>query len=431
MRSYRALVNSLLLTLLAGLSACGGGGGGGSDGGSVSRPVTDSSPSPNPPATHPPPAGQDGPAADPGGTPGKDTPPDQTGGDKPDNEPVPEDDPPPPPPIESICATTIDRCLDLNAASLTRYLGGKRSAASYTFDDGYASSTTIAEIFEQSGWRATFYIVPGTVETLTGWDYWRAIAARGHEIGNHSMTHSIELNDPTLSEQTLMTEIVGAQQLIEQRLGMRPRTIAFPWHMYSARALEIAEKSHLSVRKLAIGESNYEFAFFDLAHDTTPEQALARANAQLTRVVDTDGWLVAGGHGVDGDGWSPVSSQFLRDHLAHAARFSSRLWVDTYEKVARYRACRPLFTPSVFTSAPGKAVVTLTGQHDPRLCTDPLTVAIPVKATLQSGFKASSRSGAAVDAVVVGERLLVSLRPGDEITVEVAPTLARPDTRYR
>lgn len=440
MKSYRAVVNSLVLALLAGLTACGGGGGGDdASGETVSRPVAGSATDGNPPAQQPPAQNPPpGPVTDTGGTPGQNTPPDQggnqggdQGGEKPDEGPVPEDDPPPPPPIESLCAAEIDKCLDLNGASVARYLGGKRAAASYTFDDGYPSSTKIADIFERHGARATFYVVAGTVAATTGWDFWRAIAARGHEIGNHSMTHSIEMNNPALSLQTLETEITGAQRLIEQQLGIRPQTMAFPWHLHDSRALEIARRTHFSVRKLDIGESNYEFAFFDTEHEPTLPLALARANAQLAKIVNEDGWMVAGGHGVDGDGWSPVTSQFLEDHLAYAAQFSSRLWIGTYEKVARYRACRTGLTPSVFTTATGKAVVSLSGQYDAALCTDPLTVAIPVKAVLPSGFKATDRSGSMVAARVEGDRLLIDLRPGDEVSVQVAPTIPKPQTAYR
>lgn len=419
MKSHRPLMQYLLLSLAAGLTACGGGGGD-SGGETTSHPVTQTTPNATPPAG----ASQSGPALPPN------DPPDDGGGQKPGDDPVPEDDPPPPPPLEAVCAASIDKCLDLGAASITRYLGGKSAAASYTFDDGYPTSSRIAEIFEQSGLRATFYIVPGTVEATTGWEFWRAIAGKGHEIGNHSLTHSIELNNPALSDETLEREINGAQTLIEQQLGIRTRTMAFPWHLHSARAMEIAKRNHFSVRRIDIGESNYEFAFFDLDHEPTLELVLARANAQLERVVKEAGWMVAGGHGVDGDGWSPVTSQFLRDHLAHASTFPS-LWIETFEKVARYRACRPQLVPTLYTSAPGKAVLRLEGGYDGELCTDALTVRIPAKLAPPSGFRINTGTGKTIDAKVEGECLLVDLRPGDEITIEAILPPAQTSTVYR
>jgi peptidoglycan/xylan/chitin deacetylase (PgdA/CDA1 family) len=307
----------------------------------------------------------------------------------------------------------------LTAPQVTRYKGGKEAAASYTFDDGYASSDKIASIFENRGFRATFYIVPTTVEGTTGWDFWKALHNKGHEVGNHSMTHTIDMSDPTLSDQALNTEINGAQQLIEQKLGVRPLTFAFPWHQYTSKAFSIANQNHFSVRQKEIGESNYAFAFFDQDHAATLADALAIANNQLTDMVNSGGWLVAGGHGVDGDGWSPVTSQFLQDHLSHASQYASRLWIDTYANVARYRLCRPQGAPTATASSSSRATVRLAGSFNASVCNAPLTVSLPVKEPLYGQVQVRNSAGNTVASTISGGKLLFDVRPGETVTVDV------------
>jgi peptidoglycan/xylan/chitin deacetylase (PgdA/CDA1 family) len=304
---------------------------------------------------------------------------------------------------------------------VARYKGDKIAAASYTFDDGSSSSGAIASIFESFGYRATFFIVPGTVAD-PDWNIWKGLAAKGHEIGNHSMTHTIDMSNPLLSDQTLETEIVDARDAIQQKLGIKPLTFAFPWHEYSDRALAVAERTHISVRKMNIGDPNYAFAFLDQMHSTDLGQALVNLNKQLSDMVARGGWLVAAGHGIDGSGWSPVTSQFLIDHLNFAGQYAPRLWVDTYLNVARYRLCRSQVEASATIASSSQAIVRLDGAFDAAVCTTPLTVSIPVKKTLSGEVIARKSSGEQVPLTVLKGKVLIDLRPGQEVTLEVRKT---------
>jgi len=228
------------------------------------------------------------------------------------------------------------------------------------------------------------------------------------------------MSDTTLSDAALNTEINASRQVLEQQLGARPMTFAFPWHQYSSRALAIASQSHFSVRKLGIDDPNYSFAFFDLDHAPTLAQALADANNQLASMVNSGGWLVAGGHGVDGDGWSPVTSQFLNDHLNYAKQFSSRLWIDTYANVARYRTCRQQVTPTATAASSSQATIRLTGTYNATVCTSPLTVELPVKASFSGQLNAFNASGNAVPVTAVNGKVLIDMRPGETVTLAVS-----------
>jgi peptidoglycan/xylan/chitin deacetylase (PgdA/CDA1 family) len=312
----------------------------------------------------------------------------------------------------------IARCLDGGAALIARYRDNREAAASYTFDDGYGSSSKIAGIFEERGMRASFYINPGNV-AAQDWAIWRGLRDSGHEIGNHSLTHTVNMGDATLTDKQLDTEINDARRMLEQRLGAKPMVFAFPWHSYSTRALAMASQSHLAVRNPDIGDNSYHFVFFDQEHGAVPAQDPVDANKELSDTVAQGGWFVAAGHGVDGDGWSPVTSRFLADHLTFAMQYGTRLWVDTYLNVARYRKCRALLNVSVTSSAADRMLVKLAGNVDAAICSDTLTVAIPLLDSPQGGLQAHNAAGTSVALSYVAGKMLLNLKPGEQVTVEI------------
>ena len=66
-------------------------------------------------------------------------------------------------------------------------------ALSLSFDDGRESQVTQGlPVFARHAAKVTLYVVPSAVERhLEGW---KQAAAAGHEIGNHSLTHSCSGN---------------------------------------------------------------------------------------------------------------------------------------------------------------------------------------------------------------------------------------------
>src|ERR671939_2070439 len=74
-----------------------------------------------------------------------------------------------------------------------------RGAVSLTFDDGMRSQLeTAIPLLDEHGLQATFYLNPPRDGDEATWREklapWRAAAGRGHEIGNHSLTHPCSQN---------------------------------------------------------------------------------------------------------------------------------------------------------------------------------------------------------------------------------------------
>lgn len=102
---------------------------------------------------------------------------------------------------------------------------GARPAIALTFDDGPSESTPeLLEILARHGAPATFFQCGVNVRRLP--QVSREVAARGHEIGNHTDTH------PKLYFQSahfIYGELARAQETIEQTTGLRPRLFRAPY----------------------------------------------------------------------------------------------------------------------------------------------------------------------------------------------------------
>ncbi|MFE1439897.1 polysaccharide deacetylase family protein [Streptomyces sp. NPDC058739] len=121
-------------------------------------------------------------------------------------------------------------------------------SAVLTFDDGYADfASTVAPLLAARGLPSTLYVTTGalrdagrtsgrgpfpSVATLS-WDQVKELDAAGVEIGGHTTTHP-QLD--TLSRRSVREEVAGCKRRIEDELGHRVDSFAYP-HGYSSRTV--------------------------------------------------------------------------------------------------------------------------------------------------------------------------------------------------
>jgi peptidoglycan-N-acetylglucosamine deacetylase len=98
-------------------------------------------------------------------------------------------------------------------------------AIALTFDDGPSEGTpAILDILAQYRAPATFFQVGANVDRLP--DIARAVAAAGHEIGNHSYTHPLFcFRSPGFIE----ADLRRAQQAIRSHTGLQPAWFRAPY----------------------------------------------------------------------------------------------------------------------------------------------------------------------------------------------------------
>jgi peptidoglycan/xylan/chitin deacetylase (PgdA/CDA1 family) len=116
---------------------------------------------------------------------------------------------------------------------------GRVNEFALTFDDGPNPEATprLLEVLERAGVRATFFLIGGFVRQCP--ELVREIAACGHLVGNHTMTH------PWLAWQTegrIREELRGASAAIEDVLGEQVRYFRCPHGARRPVVLEVVRE---------------------------------------------------------------------------------------------------------------------------------------------------------------------------------------------
>jgi peptidoglycan/xylan/chitin deacetylase (PgdA/CDA1 family) len=100
------------------------------------------------------------------------------------------------------------------------------------------------EILDSFGWKITFFIVGQDAALEKNREALQAIAAAGHEIGNHSFNHEPWLH--LYTKHQTADEITRAEEAIEAATGHRPQGFRGPGYSLSRATLEVlAERGYL------------------------------------------------------------------------------------------------------------------------------------------------------------------------------------------
>ena len=107
--------------------------------------------------------------------------------------------------------------------------GGARAAVSLTYDDGLNSQldNAVPEL-DRRGLKATFFLTEDNVRQGRRLAEWERVAAEGHEVANHTVTHPCELGH-LRPEAFAQREIDGMEGFLEANFpAERTRTFAYP-----------------------------------------------------------------------------------------------------------------------------------------------------------------------------------------------------------
>ncbi|WP_214410101.1 polysaccharide deacetylase family protein [Sphaerisporangium fuscum] len=149
---------------------------------------------------------------------------------------------------------SVSRCVAVTLAALltlvTTACGGEkagerppgaaRTVVALTFDDGWATQSTAAELLRKHHLTGTFYINSGFLgrpKRLTKAQVDGLVAA-GNEIGGHTLTHP---RLPTLPEAAQRREICDDRRALID-MGYKPRSFAYPYGMFDATTMTLARE---------------------------------------------------------------------------------------------------------------------------------------------------------------------------------------------
>ena len=229
---------------------------------------------------------------------------------------------------------------------------GKRGAVSLSFDDARTSQVdTGIPLFNKYGVKATFFTTSTNIERrLAGW---KQAVPDGHEIGNHSVTHPCTGNYPDFRNnalenytlQMMAKELDGANAQIQQLLGVKPLTFAYPCGLkFVGKGLDVRSYVPLVAERFVAGRGYLDEA----ANDPTIcdlAQSLGTAFDdqdfdQMKKVVDDAGtvgrWVIFVGHEIGPRGHQTTDVQALEALLEYVKDPTTGIWVDTVAEIASY-----------------------------------------------------------------------------------------------
>lgn len=241
----------------------------------------------------------------------------------------------------------------MNSETAFAWPENRQVALSLSFDDGRTSQLDAAlPVLDEFDAPATFYLLPDAAAKNT--DAWRAAAGRGHEIGNHSVTHPCSLNfsfagDHGLENMTLEDmedELLSCNRRLRELLGVTPQTFAYPCgQTFVGRGENTQSYVPLIARRFIAGriymsEWHNDPIHCDLAQlygrsfDALPFDTFRE---WIEKARSRQGWLVLAGHDAgDEDRPQMVRVDALKALCAYAMDPRNGVWLCTVADGARH-----------------------------------------------------------------------------------------------
>jgi peptidoglycan/xylan/chitin deacetylase (PgdA/CDA1 family) len=121
-----------------------------------------------------------------------------------------------------------------------------------TFDDGTKSHyTEVLPLLKKYGFKATFYIFPnatrGSKKRWLSWEELAEISKAGMDIGSHGLSHPYLTARGKMDEGQyqvwLEKELVQSKKILEEKLTIKVKTLAYPFGLYDRQVETTAIKA--------------------------------------------------------------------------------------------------------------------------------------------------------------------------------------------
>jgi peptidoglycan/xylan/chitin deacetylase (PgdA/CDA1 family) len=300
--------------------------------------------------------------------------------------------------------------------SVKKWADDRKSAFSFTFDDGSMTQYTYAiPVLDSFKFKGTFFPVssfltddlPANYPWGT-WKQFRTMALEGHEIGSHTVTHP-DLTKLTtgniLTPGTLLYELYRSQKTIEQKItNQKCITIAYPDLAYNTNVVNKTSFYYQSARSggnfpidsSLTGSGLYTIGAYEELF-TTPRNSTLDDLDELQDFETyeqssiTDGkWGMLEAHEVvpfsqlanllDEGSWYPMTTEWLASLCQWLKQKSDRnlVWVETMGNITRYMREREEFKYSIIWQTTTQILINATDNLSNTIYNYPLTVDITV-----------------------------------------------------
>jgi peptidoglycan/xylan/chitin deacetylase (PgdA/CDA1 family) len=215
----------------------------------------------------------------------------------------------------------------------------KRHFITLSFDDGFKkSSIRTAEIFEKYKLSACINVIatahlpgfelPNEYHAVPVGDFvlWNELQDRGHEIMMHGYKHAHKNEMPFEQGKDLILKCIDV--FSNELKGFKPKESIFNFP-FNASTPELEEWLPSQVKAFRTGGSPVnalphkgQVKLTCTSHG--PENINEHLNGEIEKLLALpSGWLIYNTHGLDEEGWGPVSSDFLDRLLARLVETDS------------------------------------------------------------------------------------------------------------
>ena len=250
---------------------------------------------------------------------------------------------------------------------------GYPGAVSFTFDDSEISQlNNLGEYFEKNDDIKVTFFMTGGMNAGNQSKYF-PMAAKGHEIGNHSKSHS----DLTGGGVNLKSEITEYKHTLESKGDFEVVSFATPYCYYNdAVEAEIA-KEHI-VNRNCQGAIKYKWdeePIWERISSDCYQGDTQQSKGNMSEAKQKNAWTVQLNHGVDGRGFGYGIEPSDMISIMDEAK-AQGLWRAPMGRVAAYYRAHFVIDKAASTAIDGGFKVTWTSPHPAMPKSVPLRVKI-------------------------------------------------------
>ena len=230
---------------------------------------------------------------------------------------------------------------------------GEKAAVSLAYDDAIDSQLDNAiPALDRAGLKGSFYLTLANPSINKRLDEWRAAAARGHELGNHTLFHFCSAKAPghewvtpdldldTVTATRMAAQVKLANTLLHAIDGRTERTFTVPCGDRVAQGgdyVDLVKSEFVAIKSGGAGVIP-DMASLDpyKVGVTVPEGVTGAQLIALVKEAEAQGTMINFTfHGVGGD-YITTSKQAHEDLLAYLAAHRADVWTDTFIDIMKY-----------------------------------------------------------------------------------------------
>lgn len=209
-----------------------------------------------------------------------------------------------------------------------------------SFDDGFKGSFyKVANLYEEHGLSACFNVIASghfpdfqqvddwiLPELLGDFDDWNALKSRGHEVMPHSWKHLNLARQPLEEAKEWIVKCLDYFSANLDGYSNEEAVFNFPFNSSSPEleAFTLSKVLAIRSRELAPTASENANLFRKGCRTFGPKNIDSWVKKQVNQFLNSDGgWLILNVHGLDDEGWGPMSSSFLKRLLKRLVRMET------------------------------------------------------------------------------------------------------------